>query len=213
MSGHDLAVWGVGTARCLRAHWMLKEFGLDYELHPIQARTGETKTDAFLKLNPKHKIPVLRHGSLVLSESAAILGYLSETFEPPADFYVPQDAAGRSKLNEWCYFAMTELDAHPLYVIRRHDALKHVYGEAPAAVESAREYFLEQINAVAGRVGGEGQYLMGDGLSVADILMTTCLDWAASYDLPLPDPVGQYHDRLRQRPAYHDAYKVTYPDR
>ena len=62
----------------MRAHWMLLELGLDYECHPLQSRTGETHTDAFKRLNPRHKIPVLRHGALVLTESAAILQYLSE---------------------------------------------------------------------------------------------------------------------------------------
>ena len=41
---HDLTVWGVGTPRTMRVHWMLLELGLDYECHPIQSRTGETLT-------------------------------------------------------------------------------------------------------------------------------------------------------------------------
>jgi glutathione S-transferase len=44
---HDLIVWGVGTGRTMRVHWMLLELGLDYECHPIQSRTGETQTDEF----------------------------------------------------------------------------------------------------------------------------------------------------------------------
>ena len=110
MAGDDLTLWGVGTPRTLRAHWMLAELGLDYTLHPIGSRTGETMTDEFLALNPKHKIPVLRHGRLVLSESAAIVAYLSETFAPPAGFFVPTDAARRARLAEWCFFIMTKPD-------------------------------------------------------------------------------------------------------
>ena len=33
---HDLTVWGVGTSRTMRAHWMLLELGLEYACHPIQ---------------------------------------------------------------------------------------------------------------------------------------------------------------------------------
>ena len=58
---HDLTVWGIGTSRTMRVHWMLLELGLEYECHPIQSRTGETRTDEFKRLNPRHKIPVLRH--------------------------------------------------------------------------------------------------------------------------------------------------------
>ena len=77
---HDLTVWGVGTSRTMRVHWMLLELGLEYECQTIQSRTGETHTAEFKRLNPRHKIPALRHGAFVLTESAAIIQYLNETF-------------------------------------------------------------------------------------------------------------------------------------
>ena len=36
----------------MRAHWMLLELGLEYESRPIQARSGETHTEEFKRLNP-----------------------------------------------------------------------------------------------------------------------------------------------------------------
>ncbi len=59
---HDLTLWGVGTSRTIRAHWMLLELGLEYESRPIGSRTGETMTDEFMRLNPRHKIPVRERG-------------------------------------------------------------------------------------------------------------------------------------------------------
>lgn len=211
MTAGKPVVWGVGTTRTIRPHWMLREFGIDYETRPIQSRSGETYTEEFLALNPKHKIPVLQHGPVVLSESAAIATYISETFDPPAGFYVPTDPADRAKLNEWCYFVIAELDAHTLYVIRRHDGLKELYGEAPVAVESAREYFLDQLNAMAGRIESAGKYLFGDRLSVADVLLMTCLDWARLYHIPLPDILTAYQARVGDRPAYRSAFEFNYP--
>jgi len=202
---HDLTVWGVGTPRTMRVHWMLAELGLDYECHPIQSRTGETHTDEFKRLNPRHKIPVLRHGSLVLSESAAIIQYLSETFPRAAEVYVPHDAAGRARLNEWCYFVMSELDAGSLYVVRRHDGLPQVYGAAPVAVESAKSYFLHNLEAMAARIGSADPYVCGERLSVADVLLMTCLDWALLCGLALPEPVAHYRRRVALRPAYQTA--------
>src|ERR1700683_1743003 len=103
---HDLTLFGVGTSRTIRAHWMLQELGLEYESHPIQSRTGETVTDEFRRLNPRHKIPVLQHKSFVLSESAAILHYLSEAFPDLEKIYAPYRTQPRAALNEWCYFIM-----------------------------------------------------------------------------------------------------------
>jgi glutathione S-transferase len=211
MESTDLTVWGVGTSRTMRVHWMLEELGLAYEWHPIQSRTGETLTDEFRRLNPRHKIPVLRHGSLVLTESAAIIHYLSETFANSQEVYVPSEAGGRARLHEWCYFIMSELDAGSLYVVRRHDGLKQIYGEAPIAVESAKSYFLHDLEAMTARIGGARPYLLGDRLSVADILLMTCLDWAASCDIALPETVSSYRRRVALRPAYQAALKKNFP--
>lgn len=54
-----LMLWGAGTPRTLRAHWMLHELGLPYEIQPIGSRTGETQAPEFAKLNPREKIPAL----------------------------------------------------------------------------------------------------------------------------------------------------------
>jgi glutathione S-transferase len=209
---HDLTVWGVGTSRTMRAHWMLLELGLEYECHPIRSRTGETQTDEFKRLNPRHKIPVLRHGSFILTESAAIIQYLSETFPHATEIYVPSDAMSRAGLNEWCSFTISELDASSLYVVRRHDGLKQIYGEAPTAVESANSYFLHNIEAMAARIGSESPYLFGDRLSIADILLMTCLDWAVSCGISLPETVSQYRRRVALRPAYQRALKKNFAE-
>jgi glutathione S-transferase len=207
---HDLTLWGTGTGRTMRAHWMLLELGLEYEFHPIQARSGETLTEEFKRLNPRHKIPVLRHGSFVLTESAAIIQYLGETFSNSKDVYVPGDVASRATLNEWCYYIVSELDASSLYIMRRHEGLKHIYGEAPVAVESAKKYFLHNLEAMAPRVESGGTYLLGDRLSAADILLMTCLDWAVSSEIPLSDTFSHYRRRLAQRPAYTAALKRNF---
>lgn len=209
---HDLTVWGVGTSRTMRVHWMLLELGLEYECYPIQSRTGETHTEEFKRLNPRHKIPVLRHGTFVLTESAAIIQYLSETCANSKEVYVPSDAVGRARLHEWCYFIMSELDAGSLYVVRRHDGLQQIYGEAPTAVESAKSYFLHNIEMMASRIGSENAYLFGDRLSIADILLMTCLDWAASCGIPLPETVSCYRHRVALRPAYQAAFKKNFAE-
>jgi glutathione S-transferase len=191
---------------------MLLELGLDYESLPIQSRSGETLSDEFTRLNPRHKIPILQHGSFVISESAAIVQYLNERFGDPTVFYAPQDAQARAALSEWCYFIMTELDAASLYVVRRHEGLASIYGEAPAAVDSAKTYFLHNLEAMTPRIGKD-RYLLGELLSTADILLTTCLDWAAASSIALPQKVVDYRQRIALRPAYQEARKRNFPRR
>ena len=206
-----IEVWGISSSRAMRVHWLLREMGIDYTTRPIGSRTGETQTPEYLALNPRGKIPTLRHGELVLTESAAILFYLLERFPAPAGFFRPADAAERARQAEWCWFVMTELDAHSLYLIRRHEGLEHIYGAAPEAVASARAYFLRQLGAMAPRIAAAEPYLMG-AFGPADIVLATCLDWAALYGIDLPPEAQAYRARIAERPAYREAMRFNYPD-
>jgi glutathione S-transferase len=190
---------------------MLAELGLEYTHHPIGPRTGETYKPEYLLLNPRHKVPLLQHGDFVLAESAAIIQYLSEAFPTPSGLLVPRDPVGRARLNEWVSLILNEFDGHTLYVIRRHDDLKALYGEAPRAVEAAKEYFLEHLSAVAPRLDERGPYLLGYGVSVADMLLATCLEWAASCGIELPGAAQRYRERVTQRPAYRAARERNVP--
>src|SRR5689334_8424566 len=206
---HELTLFGIGTSRTMRAHWILLELGLDYESRPIQSRSGETLTEQFRRLNPRHKIPVLQHKSFVLTESAAIVQYLSETFADRTRLYVPQDAQARASLNESCYFIMTELDAASLYVVRRHEGLASIYGEAPIAVGSAKAYFLHNLEAMTPQITA-AEYMFGEQLSTGDILLTTCLDWASASGIVLPQAMVDYRRRVAQRPAYQRALERNF---
>ncbi len=93
----SLALWGIGSARAFRVHWMLAEFGLPYLSHRIQSRTGETTTPSYLKLNPRHKIPLLRHGSLLVAESAAIIQYPERAVQSSTRFPCARRSGGASQ--------------------------------------------------------------------------------------------------------------------
>jgi glutathione S-transferase len=210
---HDLTLWGSGTGRTMRAHWMLLELGLEYEVHPIGSRTGETRSAEFMRLNPRHKIPVLRHGALVLTESAAIVQYLAETFAETKLIYAPHEAASRARMSEWCFFVISELDAASLNIVRRHEGLAHIYGAAPVAIEAARQYFRDNIEAMAARVADGAPYLFGEWLSAADVLLTSCLDWAVAMEIPLSAALADYRHTVVQRPAYRAAWQRNFAGR
>ena len=104
----------------------------------------------------------------------------------------PADARTRARYDHWCFFAMMELDANTLYVIRKHEDLHALYGEAPAALDEARKGFARQAQAAATRLGDSGPYLLGDTFSGADILFTTCLNGANRRKVDLPARLLDY---------------------
>lgn len=202
-------LWGAGTPRTIRAHWMLHELGLNYEKHPIGPRTGETQTPEFTRLNPRQKVPVLQDGDLILAESAAIVIYLAETYGSSKGLALPVSVPERAAFYEWCFFVMTELDAHTLYIMRKHIDLKEIYGEAPTAVQAAREGFEKQVRVAEQRLASGGPFILGKAFGGADILLTTCLTSANNRKVPLGDVLREYMHRTTSREAYRLAYTAN----
>ena len=95
-----------------------------------------------------------------------------------------------------------ELDATSLYVMRRHGALKHIYGEAPVALESAAAYFATQLRHAEQALQDGRAFLVGGRLTTADMLLTTCLAWAIDYRVPITSACRAYMERITSRPAY-----------
>jgi glutathione S-transferase len=206
-----LVLWGVGTSRTLRAHWALHELGLDYECRPILARSGETKTQEYAGLNPRQKIPLLQDGDFRIAESPAIVAYLSNTYGTPENTLIPTDPREHATWLEWCFYAATELDATSLYVMRRHGDLKHIYGEAPNALESAAEYFATQLRHAEQALRAGRTFLVGERFTTADMLFTTCLTWAVNYRVPVTAACLAYMEKITSRPAYRASVVANTP--
>jgi len=68
--------WISGSAPSWRVSLALKVKGIAFVSRRLDSAKGEHKTQDFLALNPRGQVPVLRHGSLVVRESLAILAYI-----------------------------------------------------------------------------------------------------------------------------------------
>jgi glutathione S-transferase len=202
-------LWGVGTSRTLRAHWILAELDLPYERRAITSRSGETLTPEYTRLNPSQKIPALQEGDFVLSESAAIVNYLATVHGAAKNLCPPTAPRERARYDQWCFFVMMELDANTLYVIRKHEDLHALYGEAPNALQAARDGFARQAHAAAARLSGNGPYVLGEHFSGADILLTSSLNGAIRRKIELPDALHDYLKRTTARAAYQRAMQIN----
>ena len=203
-------LWGCSTSRTMRPLWALHELRLDYEHRPIGPRTGETQTEEFTRLNPRQKIPVLQDGDLTLAESAAIVNYLAERYGEPDGLMPTAGSEARARYDQWAFFVMMELDAHTLYIIRKHRDLAHLYGESPTAIRAASEGFAKQ-SAVAELEFADGrEFLLGDRFTGVDIFLGTCLDWAVAYNEPIGSRLAAYRERLHARPAYTRAVHANF---
>ena len=188
---------------------MLAELGLAYETKPILPRTATMDEPDFRALSERNKIPLLEDGDLMIGESAAIILHLADRYREGAVLSPPAGSDDRARLEELCFFIMVEMDA-VLYVLRKHEDLPDVYGEAPVACASAREYFLRSAAEMERRLTSGGPYLIGGSCSAADILLTSCLIWAGRSGIDLSPRLQDYSALVTARPAFSAAFAINF---
>lgn len=194
-----MKLYGYRNGRTFRALWALEEIGAQYEYVEIDLMRGEAREPKFLEINPAGKVPVLDDDETIITESAAICMHLAE--KHPQSRLLP--AAGtleRSQCYKWTSYVLTELDA-PLWTIAKHRFALPRERRVPAVIETTSWEFRTAVKILAAGLGYR-RYLVGDCLTVADIVAGHTLSWAKSTRIALgSDHLERYLDSLMARDA------------
>ena len=151
--------------------------GLDYEIDPITPFVGN---DAFTRISPLRRIPVLIDGALVLNDSSVICQYLED--KHPQHALYPADLAQRAKARWLEEYADTYLADVLIWRLFYQLAVrKHVFHEATdeAVVQHAREVEIPAaLDYLETQLPADG-FIFGT-LSIADISLA-CYFRTASF--------------------------------
>jgi len=192
-----MKLYEFGPTRSIRARWALQELGVDFEPITVNLVAGEHRRPEFLAINPAGKVPVLVDGDLALNESVAIVLYLADKY--PAKRLIPTDFRGRAEVNRWLLFAATELE-QPLWRISRHTSLYPEAERLPAEVPIASRDFKEMAAVAEKHMQGR-EFVVGDTVTVADLVLAYTLDWANEFKLLDDFPnLLSYMKRMYSRP-------------
>ena len=183
-------------------HWILEELGVPYEKVKIDIAAGDQKKDAFLKLNPNAKVPVIVHDGTPIFESAAIQIYLGETFGVEKGLF-PAAGPKRGEAMKWIVWCNVSLgDAIGRYFRNTTDYFpaeqkNEKAGEAAKADVEGALRILD--NALEGK-----QYLVDNRFSLADLHLVSWMEYLtfAKVDLAPFKSIGAWVARCADRPAH-----------
>src|SRR6516162_9451646 len=85
----QLILYYAPNACSLVPYVTLTEAGASFEIHPLNFRKSQHMTSEYLRLNPKHKVPVLMIDGAPLTENVAIQIWIARHF--PAAKLLPTD--------------------------------------------------------------------------------------------------------------------------
>lgn len=191
-----LKVIGGVKSRAMRVLWMLEELGEPYEHVPAPPRS-----DDVVALNPTGKIPVLLVDDVPVTDSTAILTYLADRF---GRFTAPAGTLERARQDSMTQFLLDEIDAN-LWMAARHSFILPEELRQSAIKDSLRWELARSQKTLVARMG-TGAFVMGQEMTVPDIILAHCLGWALIAKFEITEPaLRAYLDRMRARPAFQRA--------
>jgi glutathione S-transferase len=190
----------------VRTTWAIDELGVPCERVKIDIQKKETKTEAFLKLNPNGEVPVLVVDGTPIFESTAILIYLGETHGVDKGLY-PPPGLKRAETLKWMVWANVDFFGPINRWARNHHAPPE---EKNGKVAEVAKKELDAVMKILDEALAGKSYLVDGKFSFADLAISSYLGWLMfmGYDYSSFKNVKAWGDRCLARPA---AMKANAP--
>ena len=175
--------------------WLLEECGADYEVVPVPYGENGTKSADFLAVNPMGKLPAVKYGDAVITETAALVVFLAELF-PEKNLIPAVGTAERGEFYRWLMFAM-----HAEY------AFMDKWHGIPETLERKRSIgygsFDEVVATLTAFLRGK-EYALGNHFTALDVYLSGLIAWGImrAQVLDMDSELGAFMKCNAARPAF-----------
>lgn len=194
----DIVLYYAPNTCALAPYVTLSEANAEFTVRPLNFRKDQQRSPEYLKLNPKHKVPLLLVDGQVLSESVAIQTWIARTF--PAAKLLPADPWQELQaisLLSWCSAGI-----HP-YLSRINSPARVC--DAPNAEASVRraatELLFENYRIADDLLAGREFFF--DHFTAPDAHFFWCFRRGTQFDLDLSSfkNCTAHFERVGKRPS------------
>jgi len=151
------------SGNCLKVKWTANHLGHDYLWIETSVLNGETRTPAFLAMNPAGQVPLIRlDDGRTLAQSNAIITFLAE-----GSALIPSDSFDRARMFEWMFW---EQYSHEPYVAVARFQMRYL-GKPASALEAR---IVERGKAALARLDAALEsrpFLVAEAPTLADIAL------------------------------------------
>jgi glutathione S-transferase len=189
----------------LASHIALEETGIPYESQKMDLAAGDQRTEAYLRINPRGRVPALVVDDHVLTENVGILTYLGGGY-PQANLW-PKKTWEQAKLVST--LAWLSNAVHPAY---GHVVRPQRYADDAAAQEAmkkkGRETFESYLKEIDQLLVGQ-KWAIANQYTVADPYLVVFYRWGnrQKMDVRSLKNYSALVDRVLARPAAQKVMK------
>ena len=149
------------SGNCLKPKWTADLLGIDYEWIETSVLKGDTRTQAYLAMNPAGQVPlVLLADGRPLAQSNAIILHLAE-----GSPLIPADAYQRARMFEWMFW---EQYSHEPYIAVARFQVRYLEKPVEALEPRIVERGLQALQRLEGGLAASS-FLVGEQPSLADV--------------------------------------------
>jgi len=189
----ELVLYTNPMSRGRVVRWMLEEIGQPYKVEVLDY-ASTMKGPAYVAINPMGKVPALRHGEAIVTETAAICAYLADAF-PQARLAPPPGDRLRAPYYRWLFFC-----AGPYEAASSNKVLGFV---VPPERERMMGYGnIGKVLSTLEAAVSSGDYLVGNSFTAADVYVGSGIGFGMQFGMIEKRPAFErYWQRLSARPA------------
>lgn len=178
----------------------LEEAGAEYEIARVDFARNEQRSEDYLRINPKGRVPSLVTDRGILTETPAILIYIAQAF-PSANLAMLDDPFEFARLQ-----AFNSYIASTVHVNHAHGRRGARWANEQSSFEDMKAKVPETMAASMRLIEldfFEGPWVMGEQYTVADPYLFTMAGWLKGDgvnidDLPI---IKDHYERMSARPA------------
>ena len=202
----DIVVYGVPGSPYLRSVLLgLHEKAAPFRLAVLGKDLGGARSEEHLKLHPFGRVPVLDHGDFRLYETQAILRYLDAIL--PGVELQPRDPQAAARMNQiagivdWYVFPYVSVG-----ITAERFLSQRFWNRPPDETNIAQalpkaHLCIQELQ----RLLGAGEFLTGDTLSIADLMVAPQLQFfrgtPEAQELMQGTPLDDWLKRMHARPS------------
>ena len=184
----------------LASHIALEQAGADYETVRVDFSREEQRKPEYLAINPKARVPALITERGILTETPAILLYISQLY-PKARLAPLDDIFALAQAQAFnSYLCAT------LHVAHAHRMRGYRWADDQAAIEAMQRKVPQSVGdcyALIEREMLQGPFVLGERLSICDIYLFTIAQWIEGdrVDTTHLPKVLDHRRRMSEHPA------------
>ncbi|QFT74344.1 glutathione S-transferase family protein [Ruegeria sp. THAF33] len=177
----------------------LEEAGLEYEAVKLDFAGGEQTKPAYKQINPKGRVPALVVDGGILTETGALLEFVSA--KAPEAGLVPADPVMAARMREVMFYL-----ASTMHVNHAHKMRGHRWADKKSSWKDMKDKVAQTMTASCDYIssnGLRGPFVLGEAFSLADAYLYVVCSWLEGdgVDVSAIPKIVAFREAMEARPS------------